>query len=94
MIRKMMLDAFPEAYIFMPVQSGYGRGGVPDFVCCIHGLFITIEAKAPGGAATGRQLNEMRLIRRSGGYAKIVENAMDMQICIEEVRAILDTAQL
>jgi hypothetical protein len=94
MIEKKFKAAFPDAYRFMPVQSGYGRNGVPDYLFCIRGLFIGVEAKAPGGVPTGLQLNEMRMIRRSGGYATVVENEAECNQCIEEVRAILETLDL
>lgn len=94
LIEKLFTKAFPDAWRFMAVQTGYGRGGIPDYLFCIHGLFIGVEAKAPGGVATGRQCNEMRLIRRAGGYVTIVENEEQCNRTIEEVRAILETLDL
>ena len=34
------------AYYVMPVTSGYGNSGAPDFLVCIRGKFIGIECKA------------------------------------------------
>lgn len=35
-------------WYYVPVSAGYGRHGIPDFVCCADGLFVGIETKAPG----------------------------------------------
>lgn len=94
MIKQKVEEAFPMCWKFMPVQSGYGQGGVPDFVYCIYGLFIGIEAKAPGGECTGLQLNQARLIRRSGGYVAVVDSEAQCDQVIEEIRTILDTLDL
>jgi hypothetical protein len=42
-------------WYYMPMQNGMGVVGVPDFVCCVRGLFVGIEAKAPGRVATKDQ---------------------------------------
>lgn len=44
---KEYLDSI-GAYYFMPVQMGMGVRGTPDFLCCVRGRFVAIEAKAPG----------------------------------------------
>ena len=63
-------------YYFMPATGGYGRSGVPDFVCCVKGYFLAIEAKAGSNAPTPLQLREMDEIRKAGGVA-IVVNEMN-----------------
>jgi hypothetical protein len=93
-IKKLMEAAFPHSWRFMPVQSGYGVGGVPDFIYCIYGLLIGIEAKAPGGDSTGLQLNTARFIRRAGGYVAVVDSEARCNQVIEEIRTILDTLDL
>lgn len=70
MIRKV-LDEY-GAYYAMPVGSGYGNAGVPDFVVCYRGWFIAIEAKAGKGKTTALQDAHISRIRRSGGIALIV----------------------
>lgn len=35
-------------WYYMPVQTGWGVAGIPDFVCCWRGMFLGIETKAPG----------------------------------------------
>jgi hypothetical protein len=67
-----------NAYAFMPVQTGYGVATL-DFLCCIHGRFVAIETKAPGGKLTPRQQRTMAEIASAGGIAWIVRGVDDLQ---------------
>ena len=59
-------------YYAMPIGTGYGNSGVPDFLCCVNGKFVAIEAKAGKGQATALQLKNLQLIDASGGYSLII----------------------
>lgn len=65
-------------YHFMPATGGYGRSGVPDFICCVHGAasghghFLAIECKAGNGKLTALQERELNLIQDHGGIALVV----------------------
>ena len=61
-----------DIYYAMPIGTGYGSSGVPDFLCCINGHFVAIEAKAGRGAATALQLKALDHIQRSGGHPMII----------------------
>jgi len=61
-----------NVYYAMPIGSGYGNAGVPDFLCCVNGYFVAIEAKAGKGMATALQLKNLRDINASGGYTCII----------------------
>lgn len=65
-------------YYAMPIGTGFGVAGVPDFLCCVRGKFLGIEAKAGNNKPTGLQLKHMADIRLCGGYAMVVnEDNMD-----------------
>lgn len=67
-----------KCYYFMPPANGYGRAGIPDFVGCLNGRFIAIEAKAGKGRTTALQDREMEKIEASGGFVMVVnENNLD-----------------
>lgn len=69
---KKILDEH-EVYYAMPVGSGYGRSGVPDFLCCVEGKFLAIEAKATDkDKPTALQVREMKRIEMSGGLAVVI----------------------
>jgi pantoate kinase len=56
----------------MPMGTGYGNSGVPDFLCCVKGKFLAIEAKAGKGIPTALQEKNMRDIRVAGGEALVI----------------------
>jgi len=59
-------------YYAMPMGTGYGNSGVPDFLCCIKGRFLAIEAKAGKGIPTALQEKNLRDIKVAGGIALVV----------------------
>ena len=59
-------------YYFTPVTSGFGSSGVPDFVACIKGRFVGIEATAGKGKTTALQDKNLADIMNSGGIAIVV----------------------
>jgi len=61
-----------NVYFAMPMGTGYGNSGVPDFLCCVNGLFIAIEAKAGKGIPTALQEKNMRDIKAAGGMAVVI----------------------
>ena len=59
-------------YYAMPIGTMYGNSGVPDFLCCINGRFLGIEAKAGKGKPTALQLKNMRDIEAAGGVTAVI----------------------
>jgi hypothetical protein len=59
-------------YYAMPIGTGYGNAGVPDFLCCVNGCFVAIEAKAGKGTTTALQDKNLQQIKDSGGFAFVV----------------------
>lgn len=81
-IKKILEDL--GAYYAMPIGTGYGNAGVPDFLVCLSGCFIGIEAKAGKGKTTALQDKNLRLIREAGGYALIVN-----EVNLPDLRSLL-----
>lgn len=69
-IRKI-LDT-TRTYYAMPIGTGYGSSGVPDFLACHEGHFIGIEAKAGKGKTTALQEDNLKRIRDSGGTTLVI----------------------
>ena len=61
-----------NVYYAMPIGTGYGNAGVPDFLCCANGTFLAIEAKAGKGTTTALQEKNLAQIRQCGGTALVV----------------------
>lgn len=67
-----------NVYYAMPIGSGYGNSGVPDFLCCVNGKFVAIEAKAGKGEPTALQWKNLGAVNNAGGYALVIrESNMD-----------------
>ena len=65
-------------YYAMPIGTGYGSSGVPDFLCCVAGKFVGIEAKAGKGTTTALQDKNLRDIEAAGGVTFVVnETGLD-----------------
>jgi len=74
-----------NVYYAMPIGTGYGNSGVPDFLCCVNGKFLAIEAKAGKGKTTALQEKNLRQIQDSNGWSMVVDEES-----IEEVQIILN----
>jgi len=59
-------------WYFMPHMSGFGRAGIPDFICCIRGRLLGIETKAKGGKLTRIQEIEHQKIMDAGGVCIVL----------------------
>jgi hypothetical protein len=68
---KKILQAH-NVYYAMPMGTGYGNAGVPDFLCCVNGCFVAIEAKAGKGTTTALQDKNLQQIKDSGGFSFVV----------------------
>lgn len=62
-----------NVYYAMPIGSAFGNSGVPDFLCCVRGRFLAIEAKANGNKPTALQLKHIRNIQEARGCALVVD---------------------
>jgi pantoate kinase len=69
-IRKILEDS--QSYFAMPIGTGYGNSGVPDFLVCNRGGFIAIEAKAGKGKTTALQESHLAKIRAAGGITIVI----------------------
>ena len=61
-----------NVYYAMPIGTGYGNSGVPDFLCCVNGHFLAIEAKAGKGTTTALQEKNLQQIKDAGGTATVI----------------------
>ena len=70
-VKKILADM--GAYYAMPLGTGFGNSGVPDFLVCYQGAFVGIECKANGHKPTALQLHNMMQIRKAGGRSFVVD---------------------
>ena len=72
-VRKVLADL--NAYYAMPIGTGYGNAGVPDFLVCYEGRFIGIECKAQGNKPTALQLKNFKDIESAGGTVWLIDES-------------------
>lgn len=70
----------------MPIGSGYGTSGVPDFLCSWRGRFLAIETKAPGrrNNTTALQRMQIEAIEASGGTAVVIDDPAQLDVLDKE----------
>ena len=82
-VKKILEDR--NAYYVMPVTSGYGNSGAPDFLVCYRGKFMGIECKAGRGKVTALQQDNLNRIVENGGVALVI-NESNIDLLTEEFR--------
>jgi Holliday junction resolvase len=76
-----------NVYYFFPATHGYGRSGVPDIICCMHGLFVAIECKAGKGKTTALQDRELKRINDARGVTFVIneDNQKTLEIFVKQM---------
>jgi hypothetical protein len=72
-VKKVLNDM--NAYYVMPVTSGFGNSGAPDFLVCYRGRFIGVECKAGTGKVTALQQDNLDRIVKNGGTALVINES-------------------
>jgi len=60
------------AWWFMPVPTGYGVKGVPDFIVCLDGKFAGIETKYGKNKPSKWQQLQIEKIKAANGEALVI----------------------
>ncbi len=74
-----------NCYCFMPVQNGFGAATL-DYLLCVHGLFVSIETKRPGGVPTPRQETTIQTIRDAGGLVFVVDGDATIEAAVAAIK--------
>lgn len=76
-IKAKLLDL--GAYVFMPVQTGWGASTL-DMLVCINGRFLAVECKrAEGGRTSPRQKFTIGEVQKAGGVAVVARSWLDIE---------------
>ena len=71
-----------QIYKFMPVPGGFGASSL-DYILCVQGIFVSIEAKKPGGKPTARQIFTIRQIKQSGGKTFVIDGDASLAMLMQ-----------
>lgn len=69
---KKVLNSFEELFWYMPVQTGYGVKGIPDFIICAKGTFIGVETKFGSNKESSWQKITGAKIAAAGGHYMVI----------------------
>ncbi len=93
-----------DSFSFAPVSNGMGVHGIPDRIGCVPvvvtpemvgktvGLFVAIEAKAPGRrhelyrGCSRNQVERLAEINKAAGFGRVVDGENDLFHLAEEIR--------
>ena len=78
----MALKPIAHLWKFMPVQTGYGVPAL-DYLLCIRGRFVAIEAKAKGKKLTTRQQQTKTELEAAGAKVFIVDSKESLNEAVE-----------
>ena len=76
------LKTLPCCFAWKTHGGMYGVAGLPDVICCYHGLFVGLEVKTPSGKLTKLQEATLHRIQAAKGQAFKVTS-------VDEVKEIL-----
>ena len=85
---KRILDRYDPVWYFMPVQSGYGKQGIPDYVICANGFFIVVECKAGTNRLSSLQTATRRTIEDAYGTWLTIneDNLLALELLLIKLR--------
>ena len=74
------------AWWCMPVGTGWGRSGIPDFLVAWRGRFIAIETKAPGKLRTTTTMQDRELsnLNAAGAVAVVIDDVSQLTPIFED----------
>lgn len=84
---KGYLKKLPGCWFIKYWGGGMSKAGIPDILCCINGIFMSIELKASNGKPTELQKYNTRLINQAAGIGIILypEGFENFKNIIQEV---------
>ena len=93
---KKKIDAMLKSkgvWYFKPQAGPFGRSGVPDYIICVAGSFLAIEAKSsPSKKPTALQTQCMEKIRKADGVCFVVNDAATLGVVEDIIDEVLSNA--
>ena len=73
-LKRELKKLYPDIFIYMAPGGAFGMKGIPDLLCCTHGIFVAIEVKAnEKGKATDMQVYQMRKLSEAGAVVALMK---------------------
>lgn len=75
-------------------EDAYSGRGRSDLIACVHGHFIALEVKRPGGKPTPPQLRFIEKVKRAGGYGTVVHSVQEALRAVQPFQFFSDQPEL
>lgn len=85
-IKEYLTSLGPSCFWFMPMMMGYGKRGIPDFIVCFQGRFVSIEVKVYGRKPKPWQDQRGQEITLSGGLQVVAYDIDNVRTVFEPLR--------
>lgn len=75
-VRKIIKKFEQDGHVFWtywPVQTGYGKHGIPDVLVCLKGRLIAIETKVDCKDPSTRQWGQLEAIEDADGFSLVID---------------------
>lgn len=72
-LTKQLTSEFPNHWRYMAPGGRFGKAGTPDYLVCIDGLFVVIEAKSDVGKVTPSQIHQLQLLKKAGAVCCVMK---------------------
>lgn len=82
-----------KIWYFMPRGTVLGSAGIPDFICCVNGMFLGIEAKAAKGKLSAMQTHQIDRIKTQGKGEVLVVYPDNFDLFEQAIRRMTDASQ-
>lgn len=88
---RRIIEKFEQAgYVFWsywPVQTGFGKHGIPDCLVSVLGYLVAIECKVDGKQPTARQWHELRQLAASNAVSIVIDqnNVSDVEAAFDAI---------
>jgi len=81
------LKTVPHCFAWKEHGGPHGTAGLPDVICCYHGLFVGLEVKTPSGKLTKLQETTLQRIQAAKGCAFKVTSVEEVKEVLQKLNA-------
>lgn len=89
-VKKVLNSYGTKLWWYMPVPTGFGVQGVPDFLCSVGGRLVAIETKFGKNGLTKYQIKQMESITATGAAHMVIneDNVYALKSIIDGIFAL------
>ena len=85
------LKTLPGCFCWKQSGGLYGTAGLPDVICCVHGMFIAFEVKTINGRLSKLQAATIKRILEANGRAFKVSSVDDVKAALVSLEVLNDS---